>query len=146
MKTCTKCKTEKQSTEFNTDRSRETGLTPWCKLCQSIAWKKRYREGYKKVHLKKVWLGGDKKRIREYNKRKFKKHSFKIKAQAKLRYAIKTGKIKRLPCEVCGIKKSHGHHENYNKPYDVKWLCDNHHKEVHNRLIRPIRRRKHEKK
>jgi len=49
-----------------------------------------------------------------------------------LEYAVKSGKIKKLPCEVCGsIKRIHGHHNDYNKPLEVIWLCPKHHKEYH---------------
>lgn len=46
--------------------------------------------------------------------------------------AVKAGKLKRQPCEVCGsIKRIHAHHDDYSKPYDVKWLCPKHHVEWH---------------
>ncbi len=43
----------------------------------------------------------------------------------RVRYAVKTGKLKRPgECEVCGRQgKVDGHHEDYNKPLDVMWLC-----------------------
>jgi ribosomal protein L15E len=34
---------------------------------------------------------------------------------------------------VCGAKKSVAHHEDYKKPLDVIWLCQEHHKAVHMR-------------
>ena len=43
--------------------------------------------------------------------------------------AIKNGVIKRMPCVICGATKTHGHHEDYNKPLEVIWLCPKHHKE-----------------
>ena len=46
-------------------------------------------------------------------------------------WAIKTGRIVRLPCEACGEENTHGHHEDYTKPLDVIWLCPIHHKEAH---------------
>lgn len=52
-------------------------------------------------------------------------------AQGKLKYAVKTGKIKRQPCNKCGDLKTHGHHHDYSKPLDVIWLCSMHHKEIH---------------
>lgn len=52
-------------------------------------------------------------------------------ARSKLRRAVFNGKIQRQPCEVCGEPKSHGHHEDYSKPLDVKWLCVKHHVEHH---------------
>ena len=57
-------------------------------------------------------------------------------ATSQVAYALKTGKLKKKPCEVCGDKKSHGHHEDYNKPLDVIWLCNKHHKERHEEIGR----------
>jgi hypothetical protein len=47
--------------------------------------------------------------------------------------AIRTGILKKQPCEECGSDalKSHAHHDDYNKPLDVRWLCSIHHKEWH---------------
>jgi hypothetical protein len=47
----------------------------------------------------------------------------KVKARQACKYAVKSGKLTRLPCEECGAAKSHAHHEDYSKPFDVKWLC-----------------------
>lgn len=46
---------------------------------------------------------------------------------------IEYGKLKRKPCEICG-KKAEAHHKDYNKPLDVKWLCLQHHVDLHNLL------------
>lgn len=56
-------------------------------------------------------------------------------AQYMLTSAIKSGKIIPQPCEVCGEKKSEGHHhKGYTEAHwlDVQWLCKTHHKEIHN--------------
>jgi len=52
-------------------------------------------------------------------------------AHYKVQNAIRTGRIVRLACEVCGCKNSHAHHSDYTNPMDVKWLCHRHHMEVH---------------
>jgi hypothetical protein len=62
------------------------------------------------------------------------KYPEKHEARQKLRYAVKVGKLKKLPCEVCGEVKVHGHHEDYSKPLEVKWLCDIHHKQIEGKL------------
>jgi ribosomal protein S27AE len=41
------------------------------------------------------------------------------------------GRLIRQPCEVCGEKKVEAHHDDYDKPLDVRWLCPAHHAETH---------------
>jgi hypothetical protein len=69
----------------------------------------------------------------EYYHRTKEKFDSKIKARNKLRYAVKVGKImKPEKCENCVINENiHGHHEDYNKPLEVVWLCSYCHKKEH---------------
>lgn len=40
------------------------------------------------------------------------------------------GRFKREPCVICnGIGEMH--HHNYRKPYEVTWLCQLHHRQLH---------------
>jgi hypothetical protein len=44
------------------------------------------------------------------------------------RRALKKGELVRGPCEVCGTTKHiDGHHDDYSKPLEVRWLCRRHH-------------------
>lgn len=45
--------------------------------------------------------------------------------------ALSIGVIERQPCEVCGTEKAEAHHPDYERPYDVIWLCRAHHKALH---------------
>lgn len=58
----------------------------------------------------------------------------KANAHQKLERAVKSGQVKKEPCRVCGDTKSEAHHEDYNYPLNVIWLCDKHHKEAHIKL------------
>ena len=51
--------------------------------------------------------------------------------------AVMSGKIKKQPCEICGAEPTEAHHDDYNKPLDVRWLCKKHHMEWH-RNNKPI--------
>lgn len=45
--------------------------------------------------------------------------------------ATKTGILLKKPCEICGKQFAMAHHDDYNKPYEVKWFCHVHHAEYH---------------
>jgi hypothetical protein len=47
---------------------------------------------------------------------------------------IRAGRLVRLPCVVCGEAKSQGHHEDYDKPLEVVWLCGEHHASRHKEI------------
>ncbi|MEH7869692.1 hypothetical protein V7795_21430 [Rhizobium laguerreae] len=50
-----------------------------------------------------------------------------------LRSAIRRGLISRGCCEVCGAEDTDGHHDDYDRPLDVAWLCRLHHRAEHRR-------------
>ena len=73
------------------------------------------------------------KRFLEYKKRYYwnnKEVRIKARARVSVKNEIVAGKIKKEPCEKCGDVKSEAHHEDYNKPLEVKWVC----KKCHNKL------------
>lgn len=45
--------------------------------------------------------------------------------------AIRDGKIVKGPCEICGNTLAQAHHDDYNFPLKVRWLCTKHHNEWH---------------
>jgi hypothetical protein len=52
-------------------------------------------------------------------------------SRQKLRDAVRAGTVVPKPCERCGETRVHGHHDDYSKPLDVRWLCRKHHDEHH---------------
>ena len=59
------------------------------------------------------------------------KYPMKRKAITTVGNAIRDGKITKKPCEVCGATKVHAHHDDYDKPLDVRFLCSVHHRAWH---------------
>lgn len=74
------------------------------------------------------------------NKRYNERHPEKHRARTAVSNALKLGQLIRQPCQICGDSKSEAHHEDYSKPLDVIWLCNEHHKARH-REINAERRR-----
>jgi len=54
-----------------------------------------------------------------------------MRAHLAVAQARKRGELQRGTCEVCGAEKTDAHHDDYDKPLDVRWLCRLHHRQVH---------------
>lgn len=52
------------------------------------------------------------------------------KARSALNHHLRDKKLERRPCEECGAK-AEAHHDDYDKPLDVRWLCFKHHRAHH---------------
>lgn len=72
-----------------------------------------------------------KERRKVHNRKHREKTKARKKAHKKVENAIKFGNLVRQPCNVCGSVDSHAHHEDYNKPMEIIWLCPQHHKDQH---------------
>lgn len=52
------------------------------------------------------------------------------KARSTFNHFMRDNRLERQPCEVCGAQ-AEAHHDDYNKPLEVRWLCFKHHREWH---------------
>ena len=52
-------------------------------------------------------------------------------ARLAVQRALKAGPLERLACEVCGIEAVDAHHDQYDEPLHVRWLCRRHHTRLH---------------
>jgi ribosomal protein S27AE len=48
-----------------------------------------------------------------------------------VKYAVKTGRLIKSPCEQCNEVKVQAHHDDYSKRLIVRWLCVSCHKAWH---------------
>lgn len=56
----------------------------------------------------------------------------KLRSYAKVGYAIRKGTLIKRPCEVCGsTSRVEAHHDDYNRPLEVRWLCKKCHEKWH---------------
>jgi len=64
-----------------------------------------------------------------------KRHPERNRARVAVYYAIKSGKLQRQPCAVCGHTPAQAHHHNgyeVQHALDVIWLCVPHHRAAEN--------------
>lgn len=161
MKRCFKCGELKPLDSFYKHRKMKDGYLNKCKDCAIKDSKKHRAENIDKVREYDRVRGQTEKRrqknreyqsyMKEYEPKKWSemrykackkqrvKYRKKYLAKSKVCYAVRSGKLKRKPCEVCGALEVQAHHHDYNKPLDIIWLCDYHHKEEHKKL-RALRR------
>lgn len=121
-KKCKKCQTEYENPQehFYRKKVMKDGLSPYCKTCDRKLADKHRKDTTKRVLYNKKWM----------HKRDPEKH----KARYTLNNAIKLGKVmKPEVCQHCGTGGLiHGHHENYQEPLNVMWLCRPCHFNIHN--------------
>lgn len=133
---CRKCgETKPLDTGFY--RSRQWFLK-MCKDCRRKQTREQKRNVYdpekNKIKSIKRRLSG---KTAENFERMTRLYPQKYKARYTFRNAVRLGKIKKQPCAQCGEKKAQGHHPDYSKPFDVIWLCLQHHKEQHRIIQSP---------
>lgn len=112
-KTCFKCKVEKPLTEFYVHPAMGDGRLNKCKECARQDVRRNYAENAEYFRAYDRARG-----YREYDPHK-----------AAARRATRA--LEKKPCEVCGGTKVEAHHDDYDKPLEVRWLCKKHHSEVH---------------
>ena len=149
MKVCKSCQEEKDIDQFYKNKLMPSGYLNQCIVC--VKAREKRRRAVKSDHLKAYdkARANDPDRIAarkayaktEQGKAAHKRASltyqkrFPIKRAAHIIFgnAIKRGKIIRsCSCSECGSsEKIEGHHDDYTKPLDVRWLCEKCHKEWH---------------
>lgn len=80
------------------------------------------------------WLGGVSTDNMRYRTRSKERNPVHEAARRAVQVAIRAGRLVRQPCEKCGADKAHAHHDDYDRPLEVRWLCRKHHDE-HHRLM-----------
>lgn len=134
---------------------------------------KRHALGEKFREERRKYWAEHKGQLNEHRRKYYAKNKIKIKAQKKITRAkrrkqanedvkrrrreyygdahkqvlraVINGKLIKQSCEVCGCMETQAHHDDYNKPLEVRWLCDICHKKWH-QDNKPIYIRREDKK
>lgn len=142
MKVCFKCGVEKPLAEFYRHPRMADGHLNKCKDCT----KRDVAKNYRRKRRDPKWLEAERRRGREKYHRLYRPENpavfvttnqdpaVKQWARRVFKSAVRDGKVVRPErCEECGTSKGpiHGHHDDYTKPLDVRWLCTRCHAAVH---------------
>jgi hypothetical protein len=146
MKRCFKCLCEKPLDEFYRHSQMGDGRLNKCKDCTKKDVSQHRQENLERVRSYDRMRGSMPHRVaarQEYQKtpqgkaalkrahEKYKvTHAKRRKAQVAVSNAVRDGRLSKQPCWVCG-EKAEAHHPDYDRPLDVIWLCQPHHKQAH---------------
>jgi hypothetical protein len=131
---CNKCKVEHPNTPdfFHKNPRFPDQPYPICITCRRKY--ARLPEVKERVNEKNRTSGTAKKRRAEAIKRWRQRNRLQEKCYQRVRNSIRSGELKRQPCERCGAEKAEAHHhKGYEQEYwlDVVWLCKGCHVEEH---------------
>jgi hypothetical protein len=151
MKTCKRCGVDKAKDAFYAHPQTADGRLNICKECvlkQSKLHRNANGEAIRERDRARFQKPEVKARRREYaakynatdrgkmvrakgsaNDRE--KNAAAVHARSVLYEAIRSGKLTKLPCLVCGSSNVEAHHGSYDLPLDVSWLCSTHHAQLH---------------
>jgi hypothetical protein len=136
MKRCSKCKVEKSESDFYKDIRTTDGLKSQCKKCHLetsvITRNINKKRQSNKMYMRRVSLNNPQK-VREWWNSRVHIKGTKTTARTLLNAAVRSGKIiKPDACQECGeVKRITAHHNDYNNPLEVVWLCYECHAKKH---------------
>lgn len=133
-KTCFKCEVKKEISEFYKHGQMSDGYMGKCKECT-----KSYVAEHRANNLE---------RIREYDRKRGKlphrvaltvevtrnwrkMDKRRVVCHSAVARALRNGSLIPEDCEVCKSEKTVAHHDCYDKPLEVRWLCQSCHKQWH---------------
>ncbi len=130
MKICFKCGEKLPLSEFYRHRQMADGHLGKCKKCTRLD-----STTNRNNNLERIRAYDRARRNRqppEYYAEYKANYPNKYKAKNMVNNAIRDGKLFRENCSTCGAdERIHGHHDDYLKPLNVRWLCAVCHKQWH---------------
>lgn len=131
-KTCFKCNTAKPLGEFYPHPMMADGHLNKCKECakRDVREHRAANDSVREYDRQRGKLPHRKANVQRQQAKWQAAFPERKYAHGVVAHALKTGKLERLPCWVCG-ETAEAHHPDYSAPLDVVWLCSRHHKLAH---------------
>ena len=149
LKSCLKCRIEKPSVEFYADYSAPDHKRSRCKACERADQRSRRAANPEKARAAvRRWQDRNAEKARQRARLRYAANPEKYRDRVcqwdrlnpekrSARNAVLTAKRNGClivgPCEICGDPRAHGHHDDYSRPLNVRWLCARHHRRHHER-------------
>ena len=147
-KECFKCGVTKDISFFYKHSKMADGHLGKCKECAKADVQLNYRDKidqYKKYDQKRnqkrkeyiknktnEYIKNNKEKVISTKKEWLEKNALKKAAHIITSNMIRDGKLKKMPCIICGTNVGiEAHHPLYEKPTFVIWLCGPHHRKIH---------------
>lgn len=137
---CGRCKVFRPESEFYQDGKTAAGIASQCKACHSEGnLRTRNRDNARErnaEHMRRARAADPEKfqaRERVAASKKRQNHPDRVAARQALNNAVKRGDVVRpSACESCAAPgRVTGHHDDYSKPLQVRWLCHSCHGREH---------------
>lgn len=128
-KECFKCGKTKPLVDFYKHKDMADGHLNKCKDCgkSDVRSNRQKNVEYYRDYDRNRGSRQGKEYLSSYRER----YPNKYKAHSTVSNAVRDGKLTKNPCEKCGEEPVHGHHDDYLKPLEVRWLCPVCHKAWH---------------
>ena len=137
-KTCFKCKNTLPLSEFYKHPKMGDGYLGKCKVCtkkDSTERRERKIDEVREYDRERAKNSERRRYAAEINKRWRSEDQKRCRSHSAVATAVRNGTLIRVPCCICGSEKSVAHHESYDKPLDVVFYCQPHHKERHKQMV-----------
>lgn len=136
-KNCFKCNIVKPLSEFYKHSAMADGHVNKCKECNKNDVTSNRNKNIEKVRVYDRARSKEPERIKAAAEitRAWRAEDLRRQvAHSRVARAVRNGGLVRQPCCRCGETKTVAHHEDYDKPLEVVWLCQPCHKQRHKEI------------
>jgi hypothetical protein len=133
MSVCIQCSVDKPAADFYAHKAMAAGHVNVCKEChkQRMRVRARTNPAVQEYDRQRAKTPERREHMRAVTAKWNEKNPLAHKAHSVIHNAVRSGRIKKLPCEFCGTERVHAHHRDYSKPLEVVWLCAKCHHRLH---------------